>query len=93
MFGNSYFSTGTWYYVGFTLINGGTLTFYVNGNTDGTHSSVSRTPQSSNLIIGDNRNVAYGLVGKMGTVQIYNRSLSGAEVLQNFNAQKNRYGL
>jgi hypothetical protein len=93
MFGNSYFSTGTWYYVGFTLINGGTLTFYVNGNTDGTHSSVSRTPQSSNLIIGDNRNVAYGLVGKMGTVQIYNRSLSGAEVLQNFNAQKSRFGL
>lgn len=93
MYGNTIFSTGTWYYVGFTLVNGGTLTFYVNGNTDGTHSSVSRTPQSSNLIIGDNRNVAYGLVGKMGTVQIYNRTLSGSEVLQNFNAQKNRYGL
>jgi hypothetical protein len=29
----------------------------------------------------------------IGNCQIYNRTLSGAEVLQNFNAQKNRYGL
>ena len=31
--------------------------------------------------------------GNINTVQIYNRALSQAEILQNFNAQKGRYGI
>ena len=31
--------------------------------------------------------------GNIGPVQIYNRALSAAEVLQNYNAQKERFGL
>lgn len=31
--------------------------------------------------------------GNIGSFQIYNRALSQAEILQNFNAQKGRYGL
>ena len=32
-------------------------------------------------------------IGKIPSVKIYNRDLSAAEVLQNFNAQKARFGL
>jgi len=31
--------------------------------------------------------------GNISTTQIYNRELSDAEVLQNYNAQKGRFGL
>jgi hypothetical protein len=31
--------------------------------------------------------------GKLGPVQIYNKALSAGEVLQNYQAQKERFGL
>jgi hypothetical protein len=31
--------------------------------------------------------------GNIGTVKVYNRALSAAEVAQNYNAQKSRFGL
>jgi hypothetical protein len=34
-----------------------------------------------------------GVVGGVGVTQFYNRALTAAEVLQNYNAQKSRYGL
>ena len=93
IYGTTSFSTNTWHYVGFTLVNGGTLTFYKNGVADGTSSSVSRTPQSSTLQINDDRVVQYGLVGRIPQVSIYNRVLSAAEISQNFNALRGRYGI
>jgi hypothetical protein len=36
---------------------------------------------------------AYTLNGKIATTQIYNRTLSASEVLQNYNAQKSRFNL
>jgi len=93
IYGTTAFSTNTWYYVGFTIVNGGTLTFYKNGVADGTSSSVSRTPQSSNLQIGDDRGVQYGLVGRIPQVSIYNRALSATEIQQNFNSVRSRFGI
>ena len=93
IYGNSTFSLNTWYYVGFTLVNGGTLTFYKNGVADGTSNSVSRTSQISNLQIGESRaSVAAGLKGRIPQVSIYNRALTAAEVLQNYNAFRPRFG-
>jgi len=44
--------------------------------------------------IGGDRGVRYGLIdGDISQVKIYNRALSAAEVLQNYNAHKGRYGL
>ena len=93
IYGTTAFSINTWYYVGFTIVNGGTLTFYKNGVTDGTSSSVSRTPQSSNLQIGDHRGVQFALIGRIPQVSIYNRALTAAEIKQNFNATRARYGI
>jgi hypothetical protein len=92
LYANTALATGVWYYVGFTLVNGGTLTFYVNGTSDGTYSSVSRTPSNDTIYIGDPR-PNYGLAGSIPVTQVYNRALSSTEVLQNYNAQKTRFGL
>ena len=93
IYGTTTFTTNTWYYVGFTLVSGGILTFYKNGDMDGTSSPVSRTTQSSSLQINDYRAVQYGLIGRIPQTQIYNRALSSTEVLQNYNAQKSRFNL
>ena len=93
MYGTTAFSINTWYYVGFTLVNGGTLTFYKNGVTDGTYSSVSRTPQSSSLQINNHRSLNHGMIGRIPQLSIYNRALSSTEVAQNYNAVKSRFGL
>jgi hypothetical protein len=38
-------------------------------------------------------NDSYNLIANIGYISIYNRALSAEEVLQNFNAQKGRFGL
>lgn len=35
----------------------------------------------------------YPILGRIATTQIYNRALSAEEILQNYNAQKSRFGL
>jgi len=92
IYGTTIFSTNTWYYVGFTLVNGGTLTFYKNAVEDGISSPVSRTTQNSTLYIADNRG-GFGLGGRIPQVSIYNRALSATEVAQNFNALRGRFGV
>lgn len=37
--------------------------------------------------------ISRGLNGRIGTFKIYNRSITAAEVLQNFNATRARFGL
>ena len=87
----------TWYQIVGTY-DGSTIRQYVNGSASGGTLNVSKTLQSggevrimrrwddvvssSNLFDGD---LAIG--------RIYNRTLTTTEVLQNFNAQKSRFGL
>ena len=80
--------------------SGGTM--YYNGNVVGTTGSGISSPFAtlnsnlSNLLLG-----VYSLsvspseffIGNMGIVRLYNRALSGSEVLSNFNADKGRFGL
>jgi hypothetical protein len=52
-------------------------------------------PSNSVLSIGNSQGVGGGNFsnGNIASVQIYNRSLSDSEVLQNYNAQKSRFNL
>ena len=95
IYGTSTYSTNTWYQIGFTLVNGGTLTFYKNGATDGTSASVSRTPGSSTLQVSDDRisGVGFSIFGRIPQITIYSKALSASEVTQNFDALRGRYGL
>jgi hypothetical protein len=66
----------------------GTCRAYKNGTLFGTSGEIGSV--NSSLYIGK---VGQYYNGKISTTQIYNRALSAAEVLQNYNAQKGRFGL
>jgi hypothetical protein len=74
----------------------GTFQFFVNGilvhNPSVTSLDIAST--GSTFRIGrDSRTGTTVVNGNISQVQIYNRALSAAEVLQNYNATKGRYGL
>ncbi len=79
--------------------SGGTM--YYNGNVVGTTGSGISSPFAtlnsnlSNMNLGLYSLTAGGefFIGNMGIVRLYNRALSGSEVLSNFNADKGRFGL
>jgi len=84
----------TWYNVCFSM-NGSVLTTYVNGVDASGESDPHINPTSTtrNFVIGRYDTVNWYLNGNMAVLMSYNRPLSAAEALQNFNAQKSRFGL
>ena len=88
---------GTWYqlvYV-FTNVAANTLQTFVNGSSIGTvnHSLASILNTSANLYIGsyNNGEFAQWFDGKIGIVRLYNKALTSAEVLNNYNLDKWKY--
>jgi hypothetical protein len=73
--------------------NGATISAYKNGSLFGTTPS-TRTFSAGSLVIGaGERAQSEYFQGNIPIAQIYSRALSAAEVLQNYNALKGRYGL
>ena len=92
---NVNYATNTWYYLGFTW-NSGTLKLYVNGVERGSATTANTTAQTTTqpLAIATFYNFTQYMTNlKVGVAKIYNRTISGTEITQNFNAQKTRYGL
>jgi hypothetical protein len=92
-------TTGTWYqltYVFNNVANNNVIT-YVNGirQSTNTHSFASVLNTASNLYLGSYNNGEYvqWFNGKIGITRIYNSALSSSEVLQNYNANAELYGL
>lgn len=88
---------GTWYqlvYV-FTNVAANTLQTFVNGSSIGSvaHSLASILDTTTGLYIGSYNNGEYAqwFDGKIGIVRIYNKSLTSAEVLNNYNVDKWKY--
>jgi hypothetical protein len=88
-------TTNTWYYAGFTC-DGTTIKQYLNGV------EVSQTPVATTLNLNDSNtlriggNAIYGtfsLQGSVSNVQIYSKSLTAAEVKQNYNTMKSRFNI
>jgi hypothetical protein len=71
-----------------------TVKLYTNGNLTNTvnYSTAISTTQQPYRIAGWDGGSRY-LNGSISSTQIYNRALSAAEVLQNYNSQKSRFGL
>lgn len=90
---------GTWAQIVYVFTNGATKTLqtFVNGSSIGTvsHSLSSILNTTSNLYIGSYNNGEYSqwFDGKIGITRLYNSALTSAQVLQNFNADKSKYGL
>jgi len=97
-------SESTYYHRVFTVSrsNGCATTYYLNGNLVGTHNATSVTGEiydqnqgsdfgGSGIIFG--YNWGWRFIGSVNVIRFYNRALTDAEVLQNYNAQKGRFGL
>lgn len=84
---------GTW---GFYCIvyDGSYVKIYRNGIFEGQQASTGTADWSQGLKIGGwAGSASYAYDGYIGSVNFYNRALTAAEVQQNFNAQRGRYGL
>ena len=91
---NPSITLNTWNQFCFTL-SGTTETVYKNGNLIGPR-TLNATPSYSNT--GDlnlarrDTNTLY-FNGRLGNIKFYNRALTAAEIRQNYNATKTRFGL
>jgi len=87
-------SAGTWFCTAI-VINGLNITGYLNGVQDYTGSYTAFTTQDF-AVLGRHGNLTgvtdpYYYNGKIGQVLVYNKALTAAEILQNYNATKGRY--
>lgn len=93
------FTLNTWTHVIGTFTRNDFARVYINGNLAASASSTSLngltlTPNFNDAAIGRaNSNNPFYIGGRVAVSRLYNRPLSAAEVLQNYNAQKGRYGL
>ncbi len=93
----NFFTDNNWVFI--TCVgNGTTCQFYKNGtsfDTPGNFGTFSTGDSTRVLGIGrvNNPSVSNYWNGNVATTQIYNRALIAAEVLQNYNATKTRFGL
>jgi len=88
-------SINTWYNIVITY-DGLQPKIYLNGqlNASTNASGTLKTTDSDNLKIGGyGGNPGLPLNGYSNGLMLYNRALTATEVLQNFNAQKGRFGL
>jgi len=93
--GGSITSTGSWYNIGCT-ISGSVAKVYLNGieQNSVTKAFTIGSWNDSNVTIGRRGTIAQRYFpGNIATVHAYNRVLSSTEILQNYNAQKSRFGL
>jgi hypothetical protein len=85
--------TGQWAYYSATY-NQQSAILYLNGIQIASNNySLGVGRISNDFTIGSFDGGSYNLNGKITIAQVYNRALSAAEVLQNYNAQKGRFGL
>lgn len=84
---------GIWYKLDF-IRNGNSIDFYLNGSYSQSISFTADIQPSANLFIGMSQHAAGQCFnGRIAQVQIYTRALTAAEVAQNFNAHRARFGV
>ena len=84
----------TWQYAA-GVYNGSNMIWYINGAQVGLIAQTGNiTTQVSNVYVGQFSSGGFSTFnGSISSTKIYNRALSPQEVLQNYNAQKSRFGL
>jgi hypothetical protein len=92
------FTNNNWYHVVGTFTRNENTRLYVNGVLTSTVSNtnignLTITPSINNAAIGRGGALPFYAGGNIATARIYNRPLSSAEVLQNFNATRARFGV
>lgn len=92
-------SPGQWYQIVgvWNNVDSNSITLYVNGVSQGSnsHSFTSVKNSTNPLYLGNYNGNEYqqSFNGRIGITRLYNTSLSSSEVLNNYNADKSKYGL
>jgi hypothetical protein len=93
-------TTGQWYHIVgvWTNVAANSLELYVNGASQGSnsHSFASVKNSTRPLFFGSfDGGATFGqwFNGRMGATRMYNSALTGAQVLQNYNADRSTYGV
>jgi hypothetical protein len=87
-------SANTWYNITFTWIVGSNIVAgYLNGVQVFNEAQTYWATTMPSVTIGNGFSNSRYWNGNISVVQIYNRALSAAEVKQNFNATRSRYGI
>lgn len=90
---NVSYTLGSWVNITSTIV-GKTITIYKNTVSQGSRTSTGVVPTNPLGYLGRyNGNYGQYLPGNIANAQIYNRALTPSEILQNYNAQKSRFGL
>jgi hypothetical protein len=85
--------TGQWSHVAVSY-NGTTLTYIVNGTTQVVTATCSHITDWDFLRIGGHSTTdSERWIGKIAVAKVYEKSLSAAELTQNYNAYKNRFDI
>lgn len=94
IYSNRICTRNVWNHVAFTYQSSNvTATWYINGSNAGSSSSAAQGTWNSAIYIGSYNSDNYWMNGSIANVKIYNRTLSAAEIAQNFAAYRGRYGL
>lgn len=86
------FSLNTWYYAALTFNTSDGMVLYVNGVQDATYTANKTAHGGTGAVNLARFGAGNFLDGRLAEVYCYDRSLSAAEVLENFNGTKSRYG-
>ena len=92
-------TANTWHYVAATLTGGlnGTIKLYLDGVpmtlSNGSVGTVTSAATTSKVSVGSDSLPQYLFPGSIADAQIYNRALSAAEILNNYNAKAALFGL
>jgi hypothetical protein len=89
---NGTIRTGSIYHA-FTTFDGTRVSGYVNGVLIGTSSYVGTVGSSTNTLEISRNFDGYRVTGSIYLVQVYNRALTAAEVRQNYEATRERFGV
>ena len=68
-------------------------TLYINNSLIGTGNISNTLPTQTGVVILGDHNFTSNGNSRIASAQVYNKALSATEVLQNYNAQKSRFGL
>jgi hypothetical protein len=82
------------YHMAFTRTSAGACVLYKNGIQDGTATNTVSISNNQNFRIGSDVNgFAEQLGGEIYSIKVYNKAFSSAEIQQNFNALRGRFGI
>jgi hypothetical protein len=83
----------TWYFGAVTFNTSTGWVLYLNGNQESTNGSLTTFTGNQEILIGAFSTGSNVFTGRISSGLVYNRVLTGAEIKQNFEATRGRYGI